>query len=86
MLSEPRVDRKKERRMDKNQLGSVEILRLKRREAELLTRIEKMKQRMNETKDLDTLSFKSQLYQEALAELRRIQDKLAGRHDQAAED
>jgi hypothetical protein len=65
--------------MDKDRLGSTEIHRLKRREAELQARIEKMKQRMNETKDLDTLSFKSQLYQEALAELRRIQDKLAGR-------
>jgi len=65
--------------MDKNRLNSVEIHRLKRREAELLARIEKMKQRMNETKDLDTLAFKSKLYKEAQDELRRVQDKLAGR-------
>ena len=65
--------------MDKNRLSSAEIHRLKRREAELLVRIEKMKQRMNETKDLDTLTFKSKLYKEAQDELRRIHDKLAGR-------
>ncbi len=65
--------------MDKNRLSSTEIHRLKRREAELLARIEKMKQRMNETKDLDTLAFKSKLYKEAQAELRRVLDKLAGR-------
>ena len=65
--------------MDKNRLSSAETHRLKRREGELLARIEKMKQRMNETKDLDTLAFKSKLYKEAQAELRRVQDKLAGR-------
>jgi len=65
--------------MEKSRLSSTEIHRLKRREAELLARIEKMKQRMNETKDLDTLAFKSKLYKEAQAELRRVQDKLAGR-------
>ena len=65
--------------MDKNRLSSAETHSLKRREGELLARIEKMKQRMNETKDLDTLAFKSKLYKEAQAELRRVQDKLAGR-------
>jgi hypothetical protein len=65
--------------MNKNRLSSAEIQRLKRREAELLARIERMKQRMNETKDLDTLAFKSKLYKEAQAELRRIHDKLADR-------
>ena len=65
--------------MDKNRLSTTEIHRLKRREGELLARIEKMKQRMNETKDLDTLAFKSKLYREAQDELRRVQDKLAGR-------
>jgi len=53
--------------------------RLRRREADLLARIKKMRQRMNETKDLDTLAFKSKLYKEAQDELRRIHDKLAGR-------
>jgi len=65
--------------MDKHRLSSAEMQRLRRREAELLTRIEKMKKRMNETKDLDTLAFKSKLYKEAQDELRRIHDKLAGR-------
>jgi type II secretory pathway component PulJ len=72
----------KERTMDKNRLGSAEIHRLKRREAELLARIEKMRQRMNETKDLDTLAFKSKLYKEAQDELRRVHDKLAGRESE----
>lgn len=65
--------------MDKNRLSSAEIHRLKRREADLLQRIEKLKQRMNETKELDTIAFKSKLYREAQAELSRVQDKLAGR-------
>jgi len=33
--------------MDKHRLSSAEMQRLRRREAELLTRIEKMKKRMN---------------------------------------
>ncbi|HCS46738.1 MAG TPA: hypothetical protein DIW61_00170 [Candidatus Aminicenantes bacterium] len=65
--------------MDKSRLNSTEIHRLKRREAELLARIEKLKQRMNETKELDTIAFKSKLYRDAQDELRRVQDKLAGR-------
>ena len=65
--------------MEKSRLSSTEIHRLKRREAELLARIEKMKQRMNETKELDTIAFKSKLYRDAQDELRRVQDKLAGR-------
>jgi hypothetical protein len=55
------------------------LQKLRRREAELLERIERLKQRMNETKELDTIAFKTKLYREAQAELRRIQDKLAGR-------
>jgi len=65
--------------MDKHRLSSAQMQRLRRREAELLARIEKMRQRMNETKDLDTLAFKSKLYKEAQDELRRIHDNLAGR-------
>jgi hypothetical protein len=76
------VLKKKDRTMDKNRLSSAEIHRLRRREAELLARIEKMKKRMNETKDLDTLAFKSKLYKEAQDELRRVQDKLAGRESE----
>ena len=65
--------------MDKSRLSGLEVQRLRRREAELLQRIEKLKQRINETKELDTIAFKSKLYREAQAELRRVQDKLAGR-------
>jgi len=65
--------------MDQSRLSSTEIHRLKRREAELLARIEKLRQRMNETKELDTIAFKSKLYRDAQDELRRVQDKLAGR-------
>ncbi len=65
--------------MNETRLSSTEIHRLRRRETELLARIERMKQRMNETKELDTLAFKSKLYKEAQDELRRVQDKLAGR-------
>jgi Cys-tRNA synthase (O-phospho-L-seryl-tRNA:Cys-tRNA synthase) len=65
--------------MEKSRLSSTEIHRLRRREAELLERIDKIKQRMNETKDLDTLAFKSKLFKEVQDELRRVQDKLAGR-------
>jgi hypothetical protein len=65
--------------MEKSRLSSTEIHRLRRREAELLERIDKIKKRMNETKDLDTLAFKSKLFKEVQDELRRVQDKLAGR-------
>ncbi len=51
---------------------------LRRREAELLKRIERLKKSMHETSELDTLSLKSKLYKEARAELRRIQEKLSG--------
>jgi hypothetical protein len=70
---------KKDRTLDKRPLSSAELQKLRRREAELLERIERLKQRMNETKELDTIAFKTKLYREAQAELRRIQDKLAGR-------
>jgi len=64
--------------MDKIPLTEDEIARLKRREAEILARIERLKATMNETKAIDTLAFKSKLYREAQDELRRVQDKLAG--------
>lgn len=57
---------------------SEEIARLRRREAELLKRIERLKKSMNETSELKTLAFKSKLYKEARKELRRVQEKLAG--------
>ncbi len=63
---------------DKMPLTDEDKARLRRREAEILARIERLKRTMNETKAIDTLAFKSKLYNEALDELRRVQDKLAG--------
>lgn len=68
--------------MDKIPLTDDEIARLKRREAEILVRIERLKSTMSETKAIDTLAFKSKLYKQAQDELRRVQDKLAGLDDE----
>jgi hypothetical protein len=64
--------------MDKIPLTEDDKTRLRRREAEILTRLEHLKSTMSETKAIDTLAFKSKLYKEAQDELRRVQDKLAG--------
>jgi hypothetical protein len=59
-------------------MRSEEQARLRRREAELLLRIERLKKSMNETTELNTIALKSKLYKEAREELRRIQEKLTG--------
>ena len=64
--------------MDNQPLTDEEIRRLRRREAEILERLERLKRTMAETRALDTLAFKSKLFNEAQDELRRVQDKLAG--------
>lgn len=64
--------------MDKIPLTEEEIVRLKRREAEILARVERLKSTMNETKALDTIAFKAKLLKEAQDELHRVQDKVAG--------
>lgn len=64
--------------MDKIPLTDEDKARLRRREAEILARLERLKSTMSETKAIDTLAFKSKLYREAQDELRRVQDKLAG--------
>lgn len=64
--------------MDKIPLSPEEVDRLKRREAEIIARLERLKETMNKTKALDTLAFKAKLFKEAQDELRRVQDKLAG--------
>jgi hypothetical protein len=61
-----------------NSLSSAERVRLKRREAELLQKVERLKKAMNETRELNTLAFKSKLLKEAQGELKRIQEKLSG--------
>jgi DnaJ-domain-containing protein 1 len=55
-----------------------ERIRLKQREAELLKRIARLKRAMNETRELETLANKGQLFKKAQEELRRIQERLAG--------
>jgi hypothetical protein len=64
--------------MDKMPLTEEDVARLKRREAEILARIDRLKITMNETKAIDTLAFKAKLLKEAQDEIRRVQDKLAG--------
>jgi hypothetical protein len=64
--------------MDKMPLTDEEVARLRRREGEILARIDRLKSTMNETKALDTLAFKAKLLKEAQDELYRVQDKLAG--------
>jgi hypothetical protein len=64
--------------MDKLPLTDEEIGRLRRREAEILARLDRLKRTMSETKALDTLAFKSKLFKEAQDELHHVQDKLAG--------
>ncbi len=54
-----------------------DLARLKKREEELLNRLERMKRTMNETGELDTLARQAKLFSEAQEELRRVQDKLA---------
>ncbi len=50
---------------------------LRRREKKLLERIEKMRKTMNETVELNTLGFMSELLEEAKKELSMVQDKLS---------
>ena len=64
--------------MENRTLDREEVLRLRRREEEILKRLDLLKRTMSETKALDTLAFKSKLFKEAQDELRRVQDKLAG--------
>jgi DnaJ-domain-containing protein 1 len=64
--------------MENSPVNSEERRRLRRREAELLQRIERLKKAMNETKELDTLALKGKMFKEAQDELRRVQEKLAG--------
>lgn len=52
------------------------IEQLKRREQVLLERIEKMRKTMNETVELKTLGFMSDLLEQAKKELEIVQDKL----------
>ncbi|MDH7513446.1 MAG: hypothetical protein QHH14_10930 [Clostridiales bacterium] len=59
-------------------MNNEDILKLRRKEAELLKRLERLRKAMAETKELNTLAFKGKLFKEAREELRRVQEKLAG--------
>jgi len=59
-------------------VNTEERKKLRRREAELLQRLERLKKAMNETKELDTLALKGKMFKEVQDELRRVQHKLAG--------
>ncbi len=52
------------------------VEQLRRREKSLLERIEKMRKTMNETVELNTLDFMSDLLEEAKKELETVQEKL----------
>ncbi len=59
-------------------MNNEDVIKLRRKEAELLQRLERLRKAMAETKELNTLAFKSKLFKEAREELRRVQEKLAG--------
>jgi hypothetical protein len=63
---------------NKEPLTEEDVTRLKKRESEILVRIDRLKRTMNETKAIDTLAFKAKLLKEAQDELYRVQDKIAG--------
>jgi hypothetical protein len=64
--------------MTNEPLSAEDVARLKKREAEILARVDRLKRTMSETKAIDTIAFKAKLLREAQDELRRVQDKLAG--------
>ncbi len=64
--------------MDNDAVKKGDPGNLRRREAELVQRIEKLRLSMNQTGDIGTLVHKNKLMKEAQEELRRIQEKLAG--------
>jgi cell division protein FtsB len=64
--------------MDNNTTRNDESAKLRRREEELLARIEKLKTSMSQTSEIDTLVFKNGLMKQAQEELRRVQEKLTG--------
>lgn len=59
-------------------MSSAETIRLKKKEAELLQRLDRLRKAMNETKELNTLAFKGKLFKEAQEQLRQVQERLSG--------
>ena len=64
--------------MTNEPLSDEDVARLRKREAAILARVDRLNRTMSETKAIDTIAFKAKLLREAQDELRRVQDKLAG--------
>lgn len=58
------------------------LKQLRRREKDLLARIDKMRKTMNDTVELETLGFMSELLEQAKKELSMVQDKLKAANPQ----
>jgi hypothetical protein len=63
--------------MESDSERNEELGKLRRREAELIERIERLKTSMSRTSEISTLVFKNNLMKEAQDELRRVQEKLS---------
>ena len=72
------MDGKTDEFMDTDAARRDEIERLRKREVELVERIERLKASMNQTGEIGTLVHKNKLMREAQEELRRVQEKLTG--------
>jgi hypothetical protein len=72
------MERRKDRGMDNDTTRRDEIEKLRKREAELLERVERLRTSMNQTGDIGTLVHKNKLLVEAQEELRRVQERLTG--------
>jgi len=64
--------------MDNDTARRDEIEKLRKREGELLERIERLKTSMDRTGEIGTLVHKNKLLVEAQEELRRVQERLTG--------
>lgn len=64
--------------MDNDITRRDDIEKLRKRESELLERIERLKNSMNQTGDIGTLVHKNKLLVEAQEELRRVEERLTG--------
>ena len=64
--------------MDTDAARREEIEKLRKREAEIMARIERLRASINQTGEIGTLVFKNNLLQQAQDELRRVQEKLTG--------
>ncbi|HVP90330.1 MAG TPA: hypothetical protein VMS75_03830 [Terriglobales bacterium] len=64
--------------MDTDAARREEIEKLRKREADLQARIDRLRESITHTGEIGTLVFKNNLLREARDELRRVQEKLSG--------